>query len=117
MAEISPEAKELINGLNEQELLLQINKGVASRFNNEQLAYVKTRYAELQAITDYQHKQKVLDFSKEANTISEKALITSEQSNRLAEQALATSSQSKRFALLAIVISLVALIVEILLPK
>ena len=117
MAEVSEKAKEIINSLSKEELRLEKSKGIRSRFQNEGFAYLETRLATLEDEEQKQHEQATLDVAKQANNIADSALAVSKDSNKIAEKALETSNKSKKLAIWAIVISLVALIVQIALSK
>lgn len=91
MAEISEETKQTIDALPIEELALEINKGRASRFQNEKFAYVKTRYELLLAQCEDEHKKKTLELATNANTIAQGSAGTAQKSFWLAVVALVVS--------------------------
>lgn len=91
MPELSPEGKESIDSLPIEELVLELNKGRTSRFQNEGFAYLKTRYELLLAEIADEHKRKTLELATNANIIAKGSLDTARKALWLAVAAFVVS--------------------------
>jgi len=98
VGEVSEETKQKIQAMTNEQLLEEITLGNKSHYQREKFDYLKTVYQLRISQEDTEHKQKTLEVAKEANNI--------------ATQALATSKNSYRIAIFAVVVSLVAIVVQ-----
>ena len=80
MSKLTDDAKNTIDGMSEEELRLEINKGRTSRFQGEKFVYLKTRFEtishqeqKIQRKEDITLKEDELSIAREANQLSKKA--------------------------------------------
>ena len=97
--------KQLIDGLDINQLQIEAAQGRHSRFSEEGLAYVKGRLAQLIHESQDQSATRNLQLIEESNRIAR-------ESNRIANESKDTAKLSYRLAALAVVISLIALLMQ-----
>jgi len=96
---ISETTQAEIDCMSRDDLLLEVNKGRASRFQRENFAYLQTRLASLDRDDEEAYQGAQIAHASESNSIAR-------ESNKTAKWALVVSIVSAAVAVLALVLAL-----------
>ena len=102
---VSESAKNEIDPMSREELVLEVKKGNRSRFQRDNFAYLQTRLDELDKQQNDEHVTKHLSLAEEANAIARNANELSREANKTSSKAYSISVVSAVVALLAVVVS------------
>jgi hypothetical protein len=104
---LSNQSQQTIDALSRNELLVEINKASRSRFQGDNFAYLKTRFALLEKQEQDDHMAQQLSLDVRANQIANEA-------NEIARESNTTSSKAYRISVFSVITALVAILIALL---